>query len=122
MLVINTIGAIFLGVAVGTISGLVGIGGGAFLIPALVAFYGMSQLRAQGTSIAILLLPIGVLAFWKYQKAGHVDFRIALLVAVGFMLGGWIGGSVAQQLPPLVMRRTFAVLMMLLALRMGFSR
>jgi len=122
MLVSNTIGAILLGVAVGTISGLVGIGGGAFLIPALVAFYGMSQLRAQGTSIAILLLPIGAMAFWKYQKAGHVDLRIALLVAVGFMLGGWIGGSVAQQLPPLVMRRTFAVLMMLLALRMGFSR
>lgn len=115
-------GGLLLGLLIGGISGLVGIGGGAFLIPALVFFYGMSQVQAQGTSIATLLLPIGALAFWKYYEAGHVDLKLALLIAVGFTLGGWFGGAYAQQLSPLALKRVFAVLMAALALRIGFSR
>lgn len=111
-----------LGVVIGVISGLVGIGGGAFLIPALIYFYGMSQLKAQGTSVATLLLPIGIFAFWAYYKAGHVDFKLAMLIAVGFAVGGWAGGVWAQHLSDNVLRKGFAVLLVLLAVKMFFSR
>ena len=111
-------GGLLLGVFIGVISGLVGIGGGALLIPALVLFYGMSQQRAQGTSLATLLLPIGALAVWKYWKAGAVDIRLAALIAVGFFLGGWFGGSWAQHLSELALRRSFALLLIVIAIRM----
>lgn len=116
------IGGLLLGVGIGTISGLVGIGGGAFLIPALVYFYGMTQIKAQGTSLATLLLPIGALAFWKYYKAGHVDVKLALLIALGFTAGGWIGGAWAQHLSPLVLRRSFAVLLVLIAMKLFITK
>lgn len=115
-------GGVLLGVVIGIVSGVVGIGGGAFLIPALMYFYGMSQIKAQGTSIATLLLPIGGLAFWSYYKAGHVDVRLALLIALGFALGGWLGGSWAQHLSPLVLKRGFAALLVLLAIRLVQAR
>lgn len=115
-------GAVLLGVAIGGVSGLIGIGGGAFLIPALIYFYGMSQLRAQGTSIATLLLPIGIFAFWTYYKAGHVDMRMAMLISVGFAGGGWLGGMWAQHLSDNVLRKGFAALLAMLAVKLFFSR
>lgn len=81
----NAAVSLLVGVLVGTFSGLIGLGGAAFLIPILVYGYGMDQKSAQGTSIATLLLPIGALAFWKYYSAGHVDIRLAALLAVGFI-------------------------------------
>jgi uncharacterized protein len=122
MTTLPIVGALILGFAIGVISGLIGIGGGAFLIPALVYFYGMSQLTAQGTSLATLLLPIGVFAFWAYYKAGHVDVKVAALVAVGFAAGGWFGGRYAQHIPDVILRRTFAVLLVLIAAKLVFSR
>ena len=115
-------GGLALGILVGIISGLIGIGGGAFLIPALVYFYGMSQIKAQGTSVATLLLPIGVFAFWTYYKAGHVDLKLAMLIAVGFAAGGWLGGMWAQHLSENVLRKGFAILLVMLAAKMFFSR
>ena len=115
-------GGLALGILVGAISGLIGIGGGAFLIPALVYFYGMSQIKAQGTSVATLLLPIGVLAFWTYYKAGHVDFKLAMLIAIGFAGGGWLGGAWAQHLSEHALRKGFAILLALLAAKMFFTR
>ena len=117
----GTLGGLALGVAIGIISGLVGIGGGALLIPALVFMYCMSQRKAQGTSLATLLLPIGVFAFWKYWKAGAVDLRLALVVALGFAAGGWLGGGWAQHLADNTLRKGFAVLLMLIAIRMFFT-
>ncbi len=111
-------GGLLLGLVIGVISGLIGIGGGAFLIPALVYFYGMTQIKAQGTSLATLLLPIGVFAFWTYYKGGHVDLKLALLIAAGFAVGGWVGGAWAQHLSPLMLRRGFAALLVLLAIKM----
>jgi uncharacterized protein len=122
MTTLPTIGAVALGFAIGIISGLIGIGGGAFLIPALIYFYGMSQLTAQGTSLATLLLPIGLFAVWTYYKAGHVDIKIAMLVAVGFAVGGWFGGRYAQHIPDIILRRSFAALLVLIAAKLAFSR
>jgi len=116
-----TIGGLLLGVAIGIVSGLVGLGGGAILIPALVYLYGMSQHRAQGTSLATLLLPIGIFAFWKYYKAGNVDVRLAILVAIGFTVGGYLGGTWAVHLSDTVLRRCFAALLIVIATRMLFK-
>jgi hypothetical protein len=98
------------------------IGGGAFLIPALIFFYGMSQKTAQGTSLATLLLPIGIFAFWTYYKAGHVDVKPALLIADGFPASGWLGGQWAQHLSDVLLRRFFAVLLILLAAKLMTGR
>ena len=118
---VGVAGGLLLGVAIGVISGLVGIGGGALLIPALILFYGMSQHKAQGTSLATLLLPIGIFACWRYWKVGDVDVRIAALVAVGFAFGGWVGGAWAQQLSDVALRRGFAALLIVIAVRMLFA-
>ena len=115
-------GGVLLGLIIGGISGIIGIGGGAFLIPALVYFYGMTQLKAQGTSLATLLLPIGFFAFWTYYKAGHVDFKLAMLISVGFAAGGWVGGHWAQHLSEVALRRSFAALLVMLAAKLVFTR
>lgn len=115
-------GGVLLGILIGSISGLVGIGGGAFLIPALTAFYGMSQRRAQGTSVATLLLPIGILAFWEYHKAGNVDFKLAMVLATGFVLGGWVGGALAQHLSEILLRWVFAAFLLLLAAKLVYPQ
>jgi uncharacterized protein len=114
--------ALILGLVIGGTSGLVGIGGGAFLIPALVYFFGMSQHRAQGTSLGTLILPVSIFAFWNYYKAGQVDFKMSLLLALGFAVGGWFGGAWAQHLSENVLRKGFAVLLVLLAARLAFTR
>lgn len=115
-------GGLVLGLVIGMISGMIGIGGGAFLIPALIFFYGMSQKTAQGTSVATLLLPIGIFAFWTYYRAGHVNVKLAFLIAVGFAVGGWFGGLWAQHLSDVVLRRSFAVLLALLAVKLAIGR
>ena len=116
-----TFGGLALGLVIGVVSGLGGIGGGALLIPALVFMYGMSQHKAQGTSLAMLLLPTGIFAFWKYYKAGQVDIRLAILVAIGFALGGWVGGTWAVHLSDATLRRGFAILLIFIAVRMLFK-
>ena len=110
--------ALLLGAATGVLSGFVGIGGGAILVPAMVYVFGMSQHRAQGTSLATLLLPIGLFAFWEYYRAGHVDLRIAAVIAGGFALGAWAGGHWAQGASETVLRRTFAIVLLGLAVKM----
>jgi len=114
--------AVVLGVAVGSVSGLIGLGGGVFLIPALIYGYGMSQKTAQGTSLATLLLPIGFFAFWEYRKAGHVQLGLALWVALGFTLGGYLGGMLAQHLSELTLRRVFAGALVVIAAKLAFTR
>jgi uncharacterized protein len=111
-----------IGVAIGAISGMIGLGGAVFLIPILVYGYGMDQKSAQGTSLATLLLPIGALAFWKYYSAGHVDVKIAALMAAGFFIGGYFGGSWAQLMPNLLLRRTFAVCLAGIAAKMFLEK
>ena len=114
--------AVLLGFLTGILSGLVGIGGGIVIIPALVYGFHMSQRRAQGTALGTLLAPIGLLAFLEYYKSGNVDLRLALLIALGFVFGGYFGGMWAQQIPQAVLRKTFAVLLAVVAAKMFFQR
>src|SRR5512142_2874729 len=101
--------ALLIGFGIGIISGVVGIGGGALLTPLLVYFYHMNQHRAQGTSLAMLLLPSGFLAFWKYYQAGNADLKLGLLIASGLFVGGYFGGGLAQHLSDNTLRKAFAV-------------
>lgn len=113
---------LLLGLAVGVISGIVGIGGGVMLIPVLVYFFHMSQHKAQGTSLAALLAPIGALAFWEYYKAGNVDLKAGLLIALGFFIGGYFGGLWAQHLPEVVLRKAFGTLLTIIGIQLLLSR
>lgn len=112
--------AILVGIVVGAVSGVVGIGGGILFVPALVTLFGMSQIRAQGTSIGALLAPVGIFAFLEYYRKGHADLRIALLLALGFALGGYFGAIGAQHIPDLWLRRIFAVTLVLVGVRTWF--
>ena len=114
--------AIVLGIVVGAISGVVGIGGGILFVPALVAFFGMSQIRAQGTSLGALLAPVGILAFYEYYRKGNADLHIALLLALGFVVGGYLGALGAQHIPEFWLRRVFAVTLVLVGVHMWFTR
>jgi uncharacterized membrane protein YfcA len=109
---------LLLGLVVGLVSGVVGTGGGVLIVPALVYLFHMSQHRAQGTSLGALLAPIGILAFWEYHKAGNVDLTAALLIALGFAVGGYFGGLWAQHLSETVLRRVLGVLLLVVGARM----
>jgi len=114
--------AVVTGIAVGILSGLVGIAGGAVLVPILLYGFKMNQHTAQGTTLAVLLPPTGLLAFLKYYKAGNADLKIGLLIALGLFLGGYFGGAWAQKVPDLVLRRIFAVVLAATAVKMFFQR
>jgi uncharacterized protein len=109
---------LLLGLLVGLLSGVVGTGGGVLIVPALVLLFNMGQRKAQGTSLGALLLPIGLLAFWEYYKAGNVDVTAALLIALGFAVGGYFGGLWAQHLPEPVLRRVLGILLLVVSLRL----
>ncbi len=118
----GAIQAIVIGLAIGVISGLVGIGGGALLTPLLIYAYSMDQRHAQGTSLAMLLAPSGFLAFWKYYRAGDADLKLGLWIAVGVFIGGYFGGDWAQRLSNLTLRRIFASFLILVAIKMFIGK
>jgi hypothetical protein len=113
---------IFLGLLIGVLSGIVGLGGGILIVPALVYLFHMNQHKAQGTSLAALLAPVGALAFWEYYKAGNVDLKAGLLIALGFLFGGYFGGLWAQQIPELALRRIFGTLLVMIGIRLLLGR
>jgi uncharacterized membrane protein YfcA len=104
------------------LSGLVGVGGGTIIIPALVLLFGFSQHLAQGTTLALMVPPIGLLAAWTYYKQGYVDLKAAGLICLGFILGGWIGAQFAVKLSNAVLEKTFGVFLLIIALKMIFGR
>ena len=111
-----------LGAFIGIVSGMLGIGGGVLLIPILVYAFGMNQHLAQGTSLAMMLGPAGLFAVLAYYKAGHVDVRLAIFLALGFLLGGWLGGMWVQHIPDIMLRKIFAVALALAAIKMFFTK
>ncbi len=111
---------ILVGIAAGMLGGLVGVGGGIIIVPALVYFIGFSQKTAQGTSLALILLPVGILGVLQYYKQGHVDFRVVGLLAIGFFIGSFFGSKIALSLSQDTVKKVFAVLMILIAIKMLF--
>ena len=102
---------IVIGILAGILSGFVGVGGGIVIGPALIYFVGMSQHQAQGTSLFILLLPIGALAVMNYYKSGHVNWKFGLIVACAFVVGGYIGSKLALKLSEGAVKLIFGVIM-----------
>jgi uncharacterized protein len=109
-----------IGTITGVMAGMLGIGGGLVVIPALVMIMGMSQQSAQGTSLAMMLPPIGIIAAYNYYKAGHVDIRIALLLAIAFIAGSYFGSKLAIKLPTDVLKKIFGIFLLLVAIKMLF--
>ncbi len=116
------VGGTAIGIAAGILAGMVGVGGGIVIVPALIYFFGMDQHTAQGTSLAVLLPPTGLFAFMRYYRAGHVDVKVAALIVVGLLLGGWIGGGWAQQVSGPALRKGFAAMLLLVSLKMFFEK
>lgn len=106
------------GLGAGFFSGLIGIGGGVIIVPALVLLFGLSQHQAQGTTLVLLMPPIGLLAAWTYYKQGNVDLTVAAFVCLGFFVGGLLGARVATNLSNVVLERVFGVAMLFIGLKM----
>lgn len=111
---------ILVGIAAGMLSGLVGVGGGIIIVPALVYFIGFSQKTAQGTSLALIMLPVGIFGVIQYYKQGHVDYRIVGLLAIGFLAGSFFGSKLALSISQETLKKVFAVLMIIIAIKMLF--
>ncbi len=107
-----------LGLAAGTLSGLLGIGGAVLIIPALVFIFGFSQVTAQGTTLLLMIPPIGLLAALQYWKAGHVDILAGTVIALFFFFGGFFGGRFATLIDPVILRKAFALFLALIAVKM----
>ena len=111
---------IMVGIAAGMLGGLVGVGGGIIIVPALIYFLGMDQKTAQGTSLGLIMLPVGILGVLQYYKQGHVDFRVVGVLAIGFFAGSFFGSKIALSLPQETVKRVFAILMILIAIKLLF--
>ncbi|MEN9951223.1 MAG: hypothetical protein RLZZ557_1998 [Bacteroidota bacterium] len=112
---------LLIGLAAGFLGGMVGIGGGVLIVPALVLILGLSQHLAQGISLAMILFPVGILGVINYYKKGYVDFRYAGLIAVGFFVGSYLGSKFSLSLPQDTVKKIFAVVMILLAIKLLFT-
>jgi len=116
----DTMFAIITGLLAGTLSGMFGIGGATIIIPALVFFFGYTQHQAQGTAIASLLPPVGLLAVLRYYYGGNVVINVAIYTAIGFFVGGLLGAMIAHPIPDLWLRKMFAVYLLVIAVKMLF--
>lgn len=113
---------LLIGLFAGMFSGMIGLGGAIIMIPALVFFAGMTQHQAQGTSLAVMLPPIGILAAYNYYKAGHLNLKYALIIAAGFVLGAYLGSGVALQIPVHMLRRFFGFVLAIIAVYMILAK
>jgi uncharacterized membrane protein YfcA len=112
---------LLIGLAAGFLGGLVGIGGGVLIVPALVLLLGLSQHLAQGISLAMILFPVGILGVINYYKNGYVDLRYAGLLAIGFFAGSYLGSKFSLSLPQDTVKKIFAVVMILLSIKLLLS-
>jgi uncharacterized membrane protein YfcA len=102
---------IALGIVSGILSGLIGVGGGIIIVPSLVYLFGFSQHAAQGTTLALMVPPIGLIAAWNYYKAGYVDISVALFIALGFILGAFLGSNISTELSGKALTKIFGFLL-----------
>jgi uncharacterized protein len=118
----DTIILLLIGLAAGLVSGVLGIGGGIIIIPALVYFLGFSQKEAQGTSLGLLLPPIGILAVLNYYKAGYVNLKAVGLMIITFIIGSYISSLYAVNLPENVVKKIFAVFLLFYAIKLFIGK
>jgi uncharacterized protein len=111
-----------LGLIAGIFSGVFGIGGGTIMIPALVFLFGLTQHQAQGTTLAIMIPPIGLLAAWRYFQSGNVKVSTAGFICLGFLLGGWIGASLVQNISEPLLKRMFGIFLLVISVRMILTK
>jgi uncharacterized protein len=111
-----------IGIVTGFAAGMLGIGGAIIMIPALVFLLGLSQQTAQGTSLAVMLPPIGILAAYNYYKAGNVNLKFALILAATFLIGSYFGSKLAINISQPVLKKIFGLLLLLVAARMLFTK
>lgn len=120
---LNTIlSLVLIGILAGILSGLVGVGGGIVMVPLLIFFFGYSQHQAQGTSLAVLAVPVTLLAAYNYHKQGHLDWRYATVIAVCFVLGGFIGSKIAISMDQKMLKKVFGVILLFVAGKMLLSK
>jgi len=113
---------IIIGLCAGILSGLIGIGGGILMVPMFVIFLGITQHNAQGLSLAVMLPPVTFLAVYNYHKGGDIDWKIALVISVMFIIGGYFGSKLALQLDQRILKKIFGGLMLIVALKLLFSK
>lgn len=118
----ETIVLLIIGLAAGLVSGVLGIGGGIIIIPMLVGFLGYTQKDAQGTSLGLLLLPIGILAVMNYYKAGYVNLKAVGIMVITFVIGSYISSLYAITLPEGVLKKIFAVFLIIYAFKLLFGK
>ena len=113
---------IAIGFFTGIVGGSLGLGGGIIIVPALVFILGFTQHYAQGTSLAVLLFPVGILAVINYAKNGYVNFKFAAILIVAFVLGSYLGSEISVHLPDKILKKIFGIFILLISLKMIFDK
>lgn len=112
---------VIIGICAGLLSGFVGVGGGMIIVPGLIYLLGKGQLEAQGTSLAVIMLPVGILGVMNYYKAGNVNINYALVIAIAFVVGSYFGSKYALKVPEHKIKVIFGVFLLYVAIRMLHS-
>ena len=110
------------GLLAGLVAGALGVGGAIIIVPFLVFFLGMSQHEAQGTSLAVLLLPVGIFAVMNYAKSGYVNFKFAIILIMAFILGSYFGSVISVHVPEKILQKIFACLLLIVGIKMFFEK
>lgn len=116
------ISLVVIGLLAGFLSGTMGIGGSVVMIPLLILWVGFTQHQAQGTSLAVLSVPVTLLAAFNYYKAGHVNWKFAAIIAITFILGGYLGSKLAISVNQSILKKIFGGVLLLVALKMIFGK
>lgn len=113
---------VIVGLVAGVVSGSLGLGGGVILVPAFALLFGLTQHQAQGTALAVILPPVFILAVLRYYWAGNVKVQMAIFVALGFVLGAFLGAHFIQNIPDAYLKRGFGIFLVIVGIRMAFLK
>ncbi len=113
---------IIIGFLAGIVGGSLGLGGGIIIVPALVFILGFTQHHAQGTSLAVLLFPVGILGVINYAKNGYVNYKYAIILIIAFVLGSYLGSIISVHLPAKILKKVFAVFLLVISVKMFFGK
>lgn len=113
---------VLIGLLAGVIGGALGLGGGAIMVPTFVLLFGLTQHQAQGTALAVMLPPIFIFAVMRYYQAGHIKVQMATFVAMGFVIGAFLGAHFIQSVPGVHLKKVFGIFLMLIGLKMALMK